>query len=172
MMWKRISKMLQPDEAHELVHLIAFEVQQPARDQAGLNIPANREPWKKVRVLKHKAALRVWAGDAFIAHPKFAGAGRLQACHEAQQGGLAATARTNDGYKFAGNERERYLIQSGGPQEGIIGSGEFLADSKDAQRCAFRLRVLAFRSYHFIVPFCQIRTRSRNLKSKVMMVEK
>src|SRR5207249_12315211 len=46
--------------------------------------------------------------------------------------------------------------------------GKTFADLADSKRGRFR----GGNGYHLIIPFCQTRTRSRTLKSTVMMVEK
>lgn len=162
MMWIGIGKCFETDQAHELLNLTAFLLQQPARNQTGLNISPYREPWKQIRILKNKSALSIRTGDLLWADQKFSGIGEIEAGDETQQRGFSAAARADKRNKFAGAERDRDLIQHGPPLKRIAGRRKTLTDFTQPERGC----------YHLIIPFCQTSTRSRSLKSKVMMVEK
>ena len=52
--------------------VLTFLVKQAARDQAGLDVAANREPGKEIGILKDQTPFRAGIGDWFGADPKFA----------------------------------------------------------------------------------------------------
>ena len=103
-----LAKRFEADEPHEFVHFVAFLVQHSARDEAGLDVAADGQPREKVRVLKNEAALRARAGDPFRPIQQFAGLRNVEAGDQAQQRGLAATARADDRDQFAGRDGKRY----------------------------------------------------------------
>jgi hypothetical protein len=49
------------------VHFISFFAQHPARNEAGLDIPANGQPREKIWILKNKAAFRARPDNPFVA---------------------------------------------------------------------------------------------------------
>ena len=77
---------------------------------------------------------------------------------------LGPTSETNSP---AASDRET-ASRASRRASGSSGRGKALADLADPQRRAFR----GGNGYHLITPFCQTRTRSRTLKSTVMIVEK
>ena len=70
MVGEGVGECCEADEPHELVHLMAFLLEHAARDEAGLNVAPDRQPGKKVGVLKDQTAFGVGAADGFIADPK------------------------------------------------------------------------------------------------------
>src|SRR5256885_5530631 len=136
--------MLQSDESHEFIHFMPLDMQHSARNQAGFNIAANGQPREKVWVLKDEPALGIGTGDGFITDPELAARCHFESSHQAQEGGLAASAGANDRNELARTQRQRNVIKRKGAQERIVWSGEFLADTKNTQRCAFRSRLLRF----------------------------
>ena len=72
MMRKGISEAFQTYQAHEFIDLTALLFQHTARDEAGFDVASHSEPWKKIRILKDKAALCAWRGDLLAAYQDFA----------------------------------------------------------------------------------------------------
>src|SRR5262249_53871017 len=122
----------------------------------------------KIWVLKDQSTLGVGPGNSFGTDPEFAGVGKIQSSDQTQKGGLAATARPDERYKFAGSQRKRNTVDRKTPHRRIFRRRKILADVQNPERRAFVDR----RGYHRIIPFCQPSTQSRSLKSIVMMVEK
>ena len=112
--------------------------------------------------MKNKSTLSIRTCDRLCADEQLSRIGKIEAGNEAQQRGFSTATRADKRNKFAGVERDRDLIQRQPPRKRIVGRGKTLTDFTQPEgRC-----------YHLIIPFCQTSTRSRSLKSKVMMVEK
>src|SRR3989442_5535147 len=167
-----VGEGFQADQPHEIVHLLTLTVVQTAGDEAGLEVAANGEPGEKVWVLKHQTALGAGASDGLSADPELTRVGRVQAGDEAKEGGFAAAAGADQSDQFPGSDRKGNLVQGQDADRGVVGRRKILADPEDTERGAFGCRIVRGRCYHLMVPFCQTSTRSRSLKSKVMMVEK
>ena len=159
-------KRFQAHEAKELIHFMAFALQQTTRDQTGLNVPPNGQPRKKVRVLKYQATLGTGTDNFFGADPELAAVGQIQPGDQTQESGFAAAARPDERNQFPGRKRKRDAVQRKIANGRIIRRGKILADVQKPERRAF------IYAYHLIIPFCQTSTRSRSLKRSVMMVEK
>ena len=84
--WVGAGKTLEAHHPHELIHLMPLLVQDAARDEAGLDIAADGEPWEKIRILKDKAALRAGAVDWLGTDEKLAGVRRIETRDKAQEG--------------------------------------------------------------------------------------
>jgi hypothetical protein len=95
MMRIRIRKRFEPDQPHEFVHFIAFFSQYTASNQAGFDIPANRQPRKQVRVLENKTAFCAGSDNLFIADKKVSRIWNIQAGDESKQRRLSTSARAN-----------------------------------------------------------------------------
>ena len=65
-----VGKPFKADEAHEFIHFVTLFVKHAARDQSGLDVPADGEPGKKIRVLKNQAAFGARTGDRIVADPE------------------------------------------------------------------------------------------------------
>ena len=122
--------------------------------------------------MKNEAALRTGADDRFGADGEFASAWQDETGNEAQKGGLAATAGAHDRDKFSYRKRERDIIQSQRSNTDAVRRGEMLGDVPHPQRRGFASDRIRDDGYHLMTPFCQTSTRSRTLKSTVMIVEK
>ena len=72
---------------------ISFFVQHTARNQAGLDIPANSQPRKQIWILKNKTALRARSDNFFVADKQLARIRNIQAGDESKQRRLSTTAR-------------------------------------------------------------------------------
>ncbi len=172
MVWVGVGEFLEAYKAHEFVDLRTLLAKYAARDQAGLDIASDRKPRKEIGVLKNQSALRARAGDRFGADGEFARAWSEETSDEAQKGGLAATAGAHDRDKFSYRQRERDIIQSQRSNTDAVSRGEMLAHMSHAQRRGFASDRIRGDGYHLMTPFCQTSTRSRTLKSTVMIVEK
>src|SRR2546430_5734781 len=75
-----ISKSLKADKAHELFDLMACVAEHTARDEAGLDIAPDGQPWKQVRILKNEAAFRTRANNCRRSNEDFTRIRRIQAC--------------------------------------------------------------------------------------------
>ena len=60
MVRKRVSEGFEADETHELIHILALLREDTPRYQPGLDIPANGQPWEKIRILKDESTLSAW----------------------------------------------------------------------------------------------------------------
>src|SRR4029077_13685814 len=81
-----VSEPFKPNQAYELVNFVTFLAKHAQRHKTGLNIVADREPRKQVRILKNQAALGVCTGDRFRPDPKFAGTREVQPGDETKEG--------------------------------------------------------------------------------------
>src|SRR5438876_5030293 len=97
MMRKGVREAFESDQADEFVPLVLLLMQNPARHEAGLHVAPDRQPRKKIRVLKDEATARGGADDRFGADMKITGSWRVEAGNEAQERRFAAAARANDG---------------------------------------------------------------------------
>ena len=94
-MWVRIGKRLECDQPHEFVDFVSFFAQHSARNEAGLDIVAHGEPWKKIRILKNETTLGARAEDFFFVHNQLAGIRKIETRDESKQCRFSATARPN-----------------------------------------------------------------------------
>src|SRR5438552_2621365 len=172
MMREGVGECFQAHQAHELVHLVAFLAVPPAGDEPGPNVAPDRQPGKKVWVLKDQAAFGAGAGNPFNADPEFARVGRVEAGDEAEESGLAAAAGANDRDQFSRRHREGHSVQSRCADSVVAGGRKILADALDTERGAFGGGIAGGGGYHLMTPFCQTSTRSRSLNRTVMIVEK
>ena len=147
-------------------------VQHAARDEAGLHVAPHGEPREKIRVLENEAALALGPVIGSVPTHSSPELGRVEAGDQPQQRGFAAAARADERDQLAGAdcratttvERERTRRRPAQTKR--------LAHVAHAQRGAFGDDCGRGRGYHLIIPFCQTSTRSRTLKSSVMIVEK
>src|SRR4051794_10829318 len=79
MMRISVGETLETDQAHKFIHFFASFPENTARNQASLNVPANREPGKKIWILKNEAPFRARIGNWSRADQKFARIGRIEA---------------------------------------------------------------------------------------------
>ena len=93
MMRIRIGKRFESDQPHEFVHFISFFAQHSARNEAGLNIAANSQPWEQIWILKNETALRARSDNLFVADKQLARIRQIQAGDESKQRRLSTTAR-------------------------------------------------------------------------------
>ena len=63
MMRISISKSLESDEPHEFADFVSSFAQHPAGNEAGLDIAANSEPRKEIRILENETAFRTRLTD-------------------------------------------------------------------------------------------------------------
>ncbi len=90
-MWVRIGKRLECDQPHEFVDFVSFFAQHSARNEAGLDVVAHREPWKKIRILKNETTLGARAEDFFFVHNQLAGIRKIETRDESKQCRFSAT---------------------------------------------------------------------------------
>ena len=162
-----VGERFEADQFEKLEDFGFFLVKQPTGNEAGLDIFSNGQPGKKVWILKNQTALGARFRDELIVEPRFAGIGGVQAGDQAEQGGLSATAGSDQRHQRALCELEADAFQGKNMQIISRSAFEAFGNPLNTQGGAFRPR-----RYHLITPFCQTRTRSRTLKSSVMMVEK
>src|SRR6266404_7982680 len=90
-----VGKYFEAYQTHKLVHLLVLFTQNAARDEPGLDVTANGEPRKEIRILKNQAAFRAWLSDRVRADQKFSRVGRIQTGNKAKERGLAAATWNN-----------------------------------------------------------------------------
>ena len=54
-----VGKPLKPDQSDKFVHFLTFLTQEAERHQAGLNVAADGEPRKQIRILEDQPSLGV-----------------------------------------------------------------------------------------------------------------
>src|SRR2546423_11910247 len=96
MMRVSIGESFQADQPHELIDLMAFLMQQTTRDKARLDIMANVEPRKKIRVLKHQPSFRARRGDRLVTDPKLARVRKIEPRDQPKQSRFATAARPHN----------------------------------------------------------------------------
>ena len=173
MVRKGISKGFEPDQTHEFIDLGALFPQHAARDEAGFDVSSDGEPREKIGILKDEPAFRARLGNRLGTDGDLAGRGARETGNHSQQGRFSATARPDNRNQLPCRDGERYVVQ--GQRTGrhsTVERLEFLRDVPDSDRGCFVPAASSIITYHLITPFCQTRTRSRTLKSSVMMVEK
>src|SRR5947208_1022799 len=110
---------------------------QPACFQPERNIPANRSPGIKRRVLEHYDTRRIGALDRPLVDEQPAIARRVKSGNQSQQRRFSAAAWTQEGHKFAGPDIHADPVQDG---ERLSMQLELMADLADCQsRAAARL---------------------------------
>ncbi len=115
--------------ARELVRIGILETVQPhQRDVFGDRVPAlglaqsgieqaerdvlrHGQPRKQPRLLEHQAAIEARRRDALAVERHAAVEVGVQSCDEAQQGGLAAAARSHDRQEAAGLDRQIQAVE-------------------------------------------------------------
>src|SRR5712691_4304154 len=85
MMRIRISKRFESDQPHEFVHFGSFFAQHTARNQANLDVAANGEPRKQIRILKNKTTFRARSDDSFFADEQLAGIRKIETGDKAKR---------------------------------------------------------------------------------------
>jgi hypothetical protein len=133
----RIGEGLKADEAHEFINFVALLGEQAARDEAGLNVLSDGQPWKEVWVLEDEATFGAWVGDPFVANPKLARIWKIESGDETEESGFPAAAGTDNGNEFARGEREENGLKSQDADFRLIGRREIFGDADDAERSAF-----------------------------------
>src|SRR6266498_4141795 len=111
MMRIRISKRFERDQPHEFVHFISLFAQHTARSEAGLDIPANRQPWEQIWILKNETALRVRSDNLFVADKQLTRIRNIQAGDESKQRRLSTTARPNYRNQLACGDGKGYAAE-------------------------------------------------------------
>ena len=129
-----IGKRFEPDEAHELIHLVPLLLQDTARDQTRLNVPPDGQPREKIRVLENESALCARRGDGFAAHPKLASIRDFEPGDEPEQRRFSAAARSDKRDQFACSQRERYPFEGEGPALPAFGRRKALAPPPASRR--------------------------------------
>jgi len=89
-------KGFKTNQPQQLIDFMTFVLEQAARNQTGLNVAANRQPRKKIWVLKNQSSLGTGPGNWFGPDIKFTGIGQIQSSDQAQESGLAAAARSDE----------------------------------------------------------------------------
>ena len=74
----RISKRFESDQSHKFIHFISSFAQHTARNQASLDVAANGEPRKQIRILKNKTTFRARSDDSFFADEHLAGIRKIE----------------------------------------------------------------------------------------------
>src|SRR6185503_19399797 len=161
----------QPDEPHELLDFVAFLAQHPARDEAGLDVMSNVEPWEQAGILEDQSPFSAGCGNRFGAHPKLTRVRRVESGDQPQESGLAAAAWADKRDEFSRADGDRHPVERVRVGGGIIRGREVFAHFHDAKRRTFDETALGGR-HHLMIPFCHTSTRSRSFKSNVMIVEK
>ena len=87
-----ISKRFESDQPHEFIHFISSFAQHTARNEASLDITANGEPRKQIRILENETPLRVRPNNFFVADKQFARIRDIQTGDESKQRRLSTTA--------------------------------------------------------------------------------
>src|SRR5215217_1157445 len=90
-----IRKRFKSNQPHELVHFIPFFAQHATRNEAGLNVSANSQPWEQIWILKNETALSVRSYNLFVADNQLTRIRNIQAGDESEQCRLSTTARPN-----------------------------------------------------------------------------
>ena len=170
MVRKGVGKCFQAHETHEFVNFRAFFTEHTARDQAGLDVASDGEPREEIRVLKNQTTFCAGARNPLGADRDFARARKDETGNEAEKGGFAATAGTHNRYELPCCHGERDIIQ--GSNADAVSRWEMLAYMSHPQRRGLAGGRIIGDGYHLMTPFCQTSTRSRTLKSTVMMLEK
>src|SRR5690349_7142801 len=139
---------------------------------AKADVVAHGAPREQRRVLKHHDARRVRPGNRLAVRMQGAVSRRIEPRDEAQQGGLAATARPEQRDEFAGLDREADVVEH---RERFAAQRKAMTDvahvdARALPRIRMRVRRLSSR-YHLSNPFCQANRRSRTLNSSVIRPE-
>src|SRR5438552_4102529 len=115
-----ISERFEADKPKKTIHLESLFLKHTTRDQTGLNVASHGQPWEKIGVLEHKAALGVWRGDRLGANPQLSRGGCFESSEQTQERGLAATAWPNHRNQLSGVHRERNSFERLRPDSRII----------------------------------------------------
>ena len=63
-----VGKYFESHQTHEFVHFLVLFTQNPTRDESGLDVAADGEPRKEIRILKNQTAFCAWQGDRVSAN--------------------------------------------------------------------------------------------------------
>ena len=107
----RAGESLQADEPHEFIDLVAFLVENVARDETGLDISPDGKPWEKIRVLENQTAFGIRSGNRFVPNRELAGIGRIESGNQPQQRRFPAAARTDQRRQFSWGHGNRNGIE-------------------------------------------------------------
>ena len=130
MVWIRIGKTFQSNQAHEFVHFVALFVKNVPSNQTCLDIPTHCQPWKEIRILKHETTLGIRTGDRFGADRQLAGIRRIETGNETKKRGLPQPlGPTSETSSPAASEMEMPSI-AGRRVAGSSGSGKLFLTSR------------------------------------------
>ena len=72
MVWIGIGESLQANESHEIIHFMSLFLQDMSRNETCLDIAANSQPRKQIRILKNQSTFRARRSDRFGTNREFA----------------------------------------------------------------------------------------------------
>jgi hypothetical protein len=99
-----VGKNFKTDQTHELVDLAAFFAQYPPGNKASLDVSADSEPRKEIRILKNETTFRAWLADWLGTNQEFPGIGRIEAGNEPEKRRLTTPTWADEGNKFSRGE--------------------------------------------------------------------